>query len=108
MKISKTIKEKTNIKSIINNGLDKLMKKIKGVKDPKTNPETYPTKKKLHMNEDDQGQGSQGRHFFPTHGSGRSQIREQYENYPTKTANSPSPLYDYVREQAMSARGEAI
>lgn len=60
------------------------------------------------MNEDDQGQGSQGRHFFPTHGSSRSQIREQYGNYPTKTANSPSPLHDYVRKQAMSARGEAV
>lgn len=47
MKISKTFKEKTNIKSIINNGIDKLMKKIKGIKDPKTNPETYPTKKKF-------------------------------------------------------------
>lgn len=96
MKMSKTIKEKTNIKSIINNGIDKLMKKIKGIKDPTTNPETSPTKKKIHMNEDDQGQGSQRRHFFPTHGNDRSQRREQYGKHPTKTDNSPSPLYDYV------------
>lgn len=68
-------------------------KRYQGSQDQSRN---FPNKEKIHMNEDDQGQGSQRRHFFPTHGNDRSQRREQYGKHPTKTANSPSPLYDYV------------